>query len=353
MPLTCCKRPPAVSADKQPRLFLAAFCLALLLCGLYVPQGGAAAYPVQSIVLALPVAEDSQTAALYRSMQSFMPRYASVSLLLHPLPGRGGSYAWNFLKGKSGDGYSLAALTFPSFTLLSFDKKRIFVPEEIVPVALFAYAPNVLWVAADSPFASLEDLVVYARTPGNTLALAGTGRYSDQHMATLIFDRASGVKSLYIPLTGTAESLQAVKAKRVTACWGYALAGSSMSGLRPLAVAAPERSPVMPDVPTFREQRMDIVNGQYFGLGMPAEASDEIREAVSALFLDLFSDKDLQTALRASGFIPRPAGLQDIPAFVGEQQREVEQFLDDYTIFPGQSRREGAARGGQTRAGQP
>lgn len=312
----------------------AAVCLlALLLSALPVRQSQAA-YPIQDVTLAMPVSEGSQPALLYSLIQRFVLQPSSVPIKLKYLPGRGGSYAWGFLKGKPGNGYVLAALHFPSVMLLAADRDRAFSPDDMAPVALFAYAANALWVAEDSPFRTLDDLVGQARDAENSLIIAGTGSYTDHQMVHMIFNRAAGVKTLYLPLIGTVESVNAVKEKRAAACWGYALAGSSMPGLRPLAVAAPDRSPALPDAPTFRERNMEVVNGQYFGLAAPAEIKEDMRETVAAFFLNVFSNQDMAAEVAAAGFAPALLSPQDMLVFVGKQQLAAETFLKDYPMFP-------------------
>ena len=307
--------------------------LALLLCALPVRQSRAA-YPIQDVTLVMPVTEGSQPALLYSLVQRFALQYATVPIKLKYLPGRGGSYAWGFLKGKPGNGYVLAALHFPSVMLLAADRDRAFSPDDMAPVALLAYAANALWVAEDSPIRTLDDLVSQARDAENSLIIAGTGSYTDHQMVHLIFNRAAGVKTLYLPLTGTVESMNAVKEKRAAACWGYALAGSSMPGLRPLAVAAPERCPALPDAPTFRERNMEVVSGQYFGLAAPAEAKEDVREIVAAFFLNVFSNQDMLNEVVAAGFAPAPLSSQEMLVFVGKQQLAAETFFKDYPMFP-------------------
>ena len=339
MPPNCWTRPPTVGNDGQKvgrrlaRLRALAVLLPLFAC-LWPAGQSRAAYPIGDVVLALPVPEDSQPALLYSLIERSARRYAAAPIILHSVPGRGGSYAWSFLKDKPGNGSALAALHFPSAVLLAADKNRAFSPDDIAPVAVFAYAANALWVAEDSPIRTLDDLTAYAREPGNTFVVAGTGRYTDHHMANLIHNRAAGIKSLYLPLTGTAESVAAVTEKRATACWGYALAPSTMPGLRPLAVAAPERCPALPDTPTFREQNMEVISGQYFGLAAPAESKERTREEVAAFFLKAFSNPELLDEVEAAGFVPEPVGLRDMPIFVGRQRLAVENFLNDYSMFP-------------------
>lgn len=315
--------------------------LTALACLLFAPlcvspagESLAAAYPTKEIALTLPETEGGQSAMLYGLIQRFARQHASFPLTLDYRPGRGGSYAWSSLKDKPGTGYALAAVTFPSSVLLAADKDRAFTPDDMAALALFAYAPNALWVAEDSPIRTLDDLAAAARNKPYSLYIAGIGSYTEQHMAELLFNRAAGVQTLYMPLAGGVECAKAVKEKRATACWGYALVPASMPGLRPLAVAAPERSSALPDTPTFRERKMEVVSGQYFGLAMPASGRADIREAVAAFFLEIFSDAELLKEVQVSGFTPHPLPLQAMPAFAGKQRQEVEHFLNNYSMYP-------------------
>ena len=314
---------------------LSALTVLLSLFACLWPAGQSRAdYPIGDVVLAMPVTEGSQPALLYSLIERAARQYATAPIMVDYVPGRGGSYAWSFLKNKPGNGSTLAALHFPSVLLLAADKNRAFSPDDITPLAVFAYAANALWVAEDSPIRTLDDLTAYAREPGNTLIVAGTGRYTDHHMADLIHNRAAGIKSLYLPLTGTVESVAAVREKRATACWGYALVPSTMPGLRPLAVAAPERCPALPDTPTFREQNMEVVSGQYFGLAAPAESKERVREEIAEFFLKVFSNPELLDEVTAAGFVPDPMAQRDMLTFVGRQRLAVQTFLDDYPMFP-------------------
>lgn len=324
----------AIDGQKAGRRLAALTALLSLFACLWPVGQSRADYPISDVVLAVPVTEGSQAALLYSLIERSARQYAAAPIMLHYVPGRGGSYAWSFLKDKPGNGSALAALHFPSAVLLAADRNRAFSPDDVAPVAVFAYAANALWVAEDSPIRTLDDLTAYAREPGNTLIVAGTGSYTDHHMAGMIHNRAAGIKSLYMPLTGTAESAAAVREKRATACWGYALVPSTMPGLRPLAVAAPERCPALPDTPTFREQDMEVISGQYFGLAAPAESKEKVREEIADFFLKVFSNPELLDEVAAAGFVPDPVSPRDMLAFVGRQRLAVENFLKDYPMFP-------------------
>lgn len=310
-------------------------CLLLPVACLLIAGQSRAEYPLEGMRLALPMTEGSQPTILYRLLQRRLAGgNGAPALTLTPLPGRGGSYAWRFLQGEPDNGYSLAALHLPAAMLLAADKDRVFAPDGMAPVALFAYAANALWVAEDSALRTPDDFAASARENGGSPVIAGVGSYTDQHMAHMILNRAAGIKSVYLPLTGTAEAAEAVRQKRAAACWGYALDRSSMPGLRPLAVAAAERCAVLPDTPTFREHALEVISGQHFGLAVPATVRMKLRREISAFFLDLFADSGVRAEAADAGFIPAPVTLEELPLFMERQSAALEGFLTDYAMFP-------------------
>jgi len=316
---------------------------ALVLGLIFGAASGHAACPSGTVSLYMPTPAGSQPDALYGLLPEVWQAHFKETLHLTPAPGRGGSYAVSRLLDNKDNECSLAAVILPSVYLIAETTDSMYDAADLNIVAALASAPNAVWVAEESPFRNLADLVVYARAAnakkGEVFSLAGTGRYTDQHLATLQFDRAAGVKSLYLPVLGSAEAAQAVKDGRATACWGYALTPENMPGLRALSVAGEQRSPALPEVPTFREVQVDMINVAHFALavgsGIPEETMGQIRDSLATLM----ADQDLRGRMAARGFIPLALGPRDLGAFLEEQRRGVASRLAEYDLIPKHLRR--------------
>jgi len=311
---------------------------------------GHAACPAGVVTLYMPTPAGGQVDAPYYLLADTWQARLHERLHLEPAPGRGGSYAISRLLDDKNDNCSMAAVIVPSVFFLSETTDRMYNVADLDIAAALGSAPNALWVTRESPFQSLADLVIHARAEnekiGGTFILAGTGRYTDQHLASLEFDRAAGVKSVYLPMTGSAEAIQAVKSGRATACWGYALAPETMPGMRALGIAAEQRSPELPGVPTFREVRVDMINVAHFALVLrvvrPNEYGDmppqPLRDALAALM----ADQELRGHVAARGFTPLFLGPQEpqkLGPFLEEQRRVVAARLAAYELIPRQLRR--------------
>ena len=316
----------------------------LMISLLFGAAPGHAACPSGAVSLYMPTPAGSQLDALYDLLPDAWGAHFSETLRLTPMPGRGGSYAVSRLLDDESDGCSLAAVIVPSVYFIAETTDRMYNATDLDIAAVLASAPNAIWVTEESPFRSLADLVIHARAEnekaGGVFILAGTGRYTDQHMASLEFDRAAGVKSLYLPVLGSAQAIQAVKNGQATACWGYALTPESMPGMRVLGVAGERRSSVLPEVPTFQELRVDMINVAHFALALRIKAPDEFgdmpAQPLRNALTTLMADSELRGRMAAKGFTPLALGPQEIGAFLEERRREAASGLAAYDLIPRQ-----------------
>ena len=316
-------------------------CLVALL--LAFPTPALAACPEGRMSLYMPAPAGSQLDLLYGLLGEQWKERSRSTLTMTYLPGRGGSYAASRLLDDPAEGCSFAAVVLPSLFLLSETKDLMVDADDLAVISALAAAPNAIWVAADSPYTSLAELIAFARqqgeTPGGYFTLAGTGSYTDHHLATLEFDRAAGIKSLYMPVLGSAEAVKAVKSGEANACWGYALSPESMPGMRALGVAGEQRSPALPDVPTLQELDVDMVNFSQFAVAVLGATSEELLKALRASLASLAESDTLRKEMAARGFIPLALGPQDLEAFLEGRKRDADRSLADYKLIPKALRR--------------
>ena len=130
------------------------------------------------------------------------------------------------------------------------------------------------------------------RRPGQ-VSYGTSGIGSDDHLAVLALERVSGTKFLHIPFAGGAPVRTATISKQIDLAvtnMGEAIGDYRQGLFRPIGQIGDLRWPVMPDVPTFREQGFDVVEGSMRGLaapaGLPRPVLDRIVEAARKAALD-------------------------------------------------------------------
>jgi tripartite-type tricarboxylate transporter receptor subunit TctC len=137
-----------------------------------------------------------------------------------------------------------------------------------------ATVPNVLLVHASVPANSLRELIAYAKANPDKLTFASQGNGSTGHMIGEQFKQAAGIAITHVPYRGAAPASQDLLAGHVSMLFDIVpLAVSNLQSgkVRALAVCAPERVKVLPEVPTIAEAGLPGMEaGAWFGLFAPA-----------------------------------------------------------------------------------
>jgi tripartite-type tricarboxylate transporter receptor subunit TctC len=142
--------------------------------------------------------------------------------------------------------------------------------------------PGAFWVRADSPIKDMADLRRRAGAKAESVSFgtaAGVG--SDDHQLLLSYEEATGVKALHSPYNGTALSIRDLLSSQIDVAVYNLSEGLGLlreGRTRCLGQAAPTRWSAMAEVPTFREQGVDVVGGSLRGFVAPPGLPDGIRD---------------------------------------------------------------------------
>jgi tripartite-type tricarboxylate transporter receptor subunit TctC len=149
------------------------------------------------------------------------------------------------------------------------------------PAAAQSYqGPTVLLVDPKSNIKSLADFIARARQSGQSLTFASEGANGAGHMFGIKFAEKLGITVLHVPYRGPALAIVDLVAGRLdfAALPVYAAAGQIRGGLlTPLALAAKQRLPDFPELPTFAESGYPEFAGGSFRGRPRAEARDPSR----------------------------------------------------------------------------
>lgn len=208
----------------------------------------------------------------------------------------GGSWtvAGNWVLGKSGDKNTLMAIAQPVITTpIVQGTPNTF--EKLSPISVFVQGELMLVVQPDSPFNSLADFVKAAKEKERGVRIAGAQTGGTDQMATGLLEKAAGIKLNYIPFDGGGAATAAFLGNNVE---GIFLSLEEANGLieskkgKPIAILSEKRrpEPQFKDVPTAKEQGVDLLWGQFWGIGAPPASDpalvawweDKIRKLVAS-----------------------------------------------------------------------
>jgi tripartite-type tricarboxylate transporter receptor subunit TctC len=147
-------------------------------------------------------------------------------------------------------------------------------------IRLVGTFPSVLAVNGGSTIATARQLIDQARSKPGEVTYGSGGNGTMNHLVGQLLARSAGVQLTHIPYRGSAPAMNDLLGGQITALMeslptaiGYFNSGR----MRPLAVSEAERSPSLPDTPTFREAGFqDVVATNWFGFSAPAGIPREI-----------------------------------------------------------------------------
>jgi len=291
--------------------------LVLLAASLVSPAGA------QSIKVVVPFAAGGPVDMLARLITAGMQGPLKTEIVVENRGGAGGVIATEAVARAAPDGKTLLFASAGSHVIsaalrgqLSYDPVRSF-----APIAFVGAVPMLVVVSADSPVNTLAELIAKAKTEKLSYASAGPG--STMHIIGEVFNAEAGVKAAHVPYRGVAPALNDLIGGHIQFLSADlpVLEPQVKSGkLRALALFAPERSPLLPDLPTSAELGYPgMLMGNWYGMLAPAGISPETQASLERAMLDAMKSPDIAARLEAGGL----RGMADSKGFRERLEREV------------------------------
>ncbi len=257
---------------------------AALVLLLFVSAAAAQGYPSRPVRVLVGFPPGGGTDIAARLLSPKLAEYLGQQFVVENRPGATTNIASDLVAKSAPDGHTLLfttsaiAINMSLYKNLTFDALRDF-----APISVFAESPNLL-VAHQSAGNNVRELLAQARGKPGGMNYSSAGAGTTQHLAGELFKARTNTDIVHIPYKGTAASLTAVIAGEVHFSFANvpAILGHVKSGrLRALAVLAPRRSDLMPEVPTMKEAGVEGVEVPvWYALLAPAATP---REVVTAL----------------------------------------------------------------------
>ena len=306
---------------------------------LTLPAGAAedgeypAPWPAGDVTFTVPFSRGSELDVLRsliganftaRTGKQFVPRYVD---------GRAGADAWAQMVDDPQDGTVLTAVILPDAYLRSLQPDSGVSLANMAICNVIAFMPLALWAPADGAYSSANDVVDAAAAGNGEFMVAGPGRFSTAQIASRSLDREGGVRSTYIPYTGTLTAAGAVARRQAEVYWGYSVP-VAMPGakFKPLAVAAASRVPAMPDIPTFREIGLEVIQGVHIAIAVSVETPKLTREEVSEYFSELARSVAYRENAVRAGFTPMDVNLESLKLFLTQEVENAKKLSSDFTL---------------------
>jgi tripartite-type tricarboxylate transporter receptor subunit TctC len=288
--------------------------------GAAAPAARAQGGKVTRIVVAFPPGGPVDFVA--RALSEKLGRELGEQVIVENRAGANGALAADFTVRAPADGRTLwltsvgaVAINLSLYEKLSYDPAR-----DLAPVSLVVSNVEVLVVGPKTAAPTAREFVDAAKQGGAPLTLASSGSGSVPHLAAELFRDASGAPVSHIPYKGAAPAINDVMAGHVDGFFGD-IAGVinfiKAGKLRPIGIAAPVRSPLLPEVKTFQEMGMAGVDSDnWYGLFAPAKTPRADLDRIAQALKRTLADPAVADRLAASGSTPHWSSPAELTALL-------------------------------------
>ncbi len=310
------------------RLAAAAATISAVLVG----SGSANAFPDKPVTLIVPWPPGGATDALARILAQRLGERLEQTVIVDNRPGAGGNIGTASFVREEADGHTLIMATSSTnavnphlYATLGFDPIADF-----APVAFVASIPNLLEVPANSPFTDVASLVEFAKANPGQLNYASGGVGSSQHLAGSMFTHLTGTEITHVPYQGSGPAVTDLIAGHMDMMLDTGSLTQVKDGaLRAIAVAAEERLPSLPDVPTIEEAGFGPMQASaWYAIAAPAGTPEPIVERLNADIVAVLARDDIRERLETMGAVLRePMSPAEVKAFFASEIARYESIV--------------------------
>lgn len=276
-------------------------------------------YPTRPVTLVVPAAAGGTTDIVARLVGEGMTKELGQQFIVDNKGGASGNIGIRTVARAEPDGYTLL-LTFSGYQVTNptLFKKLDWDPiKSFVPVALVAKSPFLIVARKDLPANTLQEFIAYAKAKPGEVTFASSGQGSLQHIGAEQLQQLTGTKMVHVPYKGAGPAmidlLGGVVDIYITS--PPSAAGHLKSGgVKGLAMAAPERHPMLPDIPTAAEAGvpgLELVSwyAVYAPAGTPQGILDKLAGAIQKIATsEAYRQKILEQGAYATFMGPKELG---------------------------------------------
>ncbi|WP_420134328.1 Bug family tripartite tricarboxylate transporter substrate binding protein [Rhodopseudomonas sp.] len=306
---------PLISRRRTLRLAALTATLPFLPASRVAAQG---LYPSRPVRIVVPFAAGGVADVTARLVADKLGAKLGSRFYIENQPGAGGIAAARTVISSQPDGTTLALLSNGTAISVSLFKKLPFDPvKDFTPVSSLGVFDFLFAVRADAPFKTMEDFIKAAKQNPGRYNVGTINLGSTQNLAAGMFRTAAGIDFVTIPHRGTPEVLVSLLQGNVDmAIDSYsALKGNLVDKkIRALAASGPLRSKITPDIPTLRENGLEVSIESWNALFAPAATPPAVISTLNGALQEILADPALKKQLLDLGIDARASTPDQLAA---------------------------------------
>ena len=281
-------------------------------------------WPGRPIRMIVPYPPGGASDVVARLITKQLSSALGTSVIVENRPGASTMIGAEAAARSDPDGYTVLMASSSTMCVVPtiFGSRTPYHPErDFTPISLVSRAPFFMMVSAESGIKDMKALLDLARSKPGQLSFGSNGPGGAAHLGMLLFQRAANVQMLHVPYRSITTAATDLIGGRVTTVLGdlSAVVGLVQSGqVRLIASASPERSPLVPEVPTLKEAiDVDIGEiGPWFGVFGPAKLPPEIASRLNAEIRSFLASASAQDFYKSIAQLPLSSTSEELEQLI-------------------------------------
>ena len=286
-------------------------------------------YPTKPVTLVIPFGAGGSHDLTARTVTSVAADYLGQPMLVQLKPGGGGAIAADFVAKAAADGYTLLFGGSGPNTTLPAIEGRSKGPDDFVAVCRVNYSPAVIIARADAPYKTFKEMLAWAKANPGKLVFGNTGPWGAGDLSWKMIVKETGIDTKNVPHDGGGPALVALLGGHVDVSGLFSaqtLPHIQAGKLRPLAVTDIQRDPAMKNVPTCKEEGVNIFYVMWRGTLAPKGTPRAVVDKLAVAFKKMTEDKSVVPMVKKLGDEINYLGPDEFAKFWREEyetQREL------------------------------
>jgi tripartite-type tricarboxylate transporter receptor subunit TctC len=295
-------------------------------------------WPKKPVVAVLSFPAGGSTDVFARAVMAPLGEALGQSVVVENKPGAGGMIGLGAAAKAASDGYTIhfSALTNQAISQALFKNPPADLRKDFIPVALVGTVPHLIVVNPTVPAKNVTELIAFIKSKKGDFSYASQGNGSLSHLESTMFMQRIGASGTHIPYKGSSFALPDLIAGNtlmmfdsVTASLPHVQSGK----LRPIAIAATERSPLIPNVPTLGQDGMkqfEVEN--FFAVYVPKNTSPAVVAKLEREIRKILTNPDFKARLATQGIHPQFANSEQLAEITNKEHDKWDKVVKSANI---------------------
>lgn len=295
-------------------------------------------WPKKPILAIVSFPAGGSTDTFARSIAATLGEALGQSIVVENKPGAGGMIGLSAAAKAAPDGYTIhiSGLTNQAISQALFKNPTADLRTNFVPVALIGTVPHLIVVNPGVPAKNLPELIAFIKSKNGNFNYASQGNGSLSHLEAALFMQRIGASGTHIPYKGSSFALPDLIAGNtlmmfdsVTASIPHIQSGK----LRPIAIAASERSPLIPNIPTLGQDGMKQFNVEnYYAIYAPKGTPPAITSKIEGELRKILSNPNFKNRMANQGIHTQFANSEELAKMTIEEHSKWEKVVKSANI---------------------